>query len=216
MLPLPHKIREEAKNEVYQFIDKFYRKLNKKSDGTVNEFDDGFQDNDIDALRHAYVSGVFAQFYSESFAEFLGNMQEIFPGYGASSPTGEKQKNMDLWNNRVGRKYGLKTKSREELFLKLLEALKAKELIIDPSDSRKYEDNYNSKLDSNFPVIVAKESATGENLIFYDTSKNIFMNKTDFVEIIKKGQYKNYELRVIGGKETPFSKKDRRPNNNLG
>lgn len=216
MLPLPHKLKEEAKNEVYLLIDKYYRKLPKTADGTINEFADGFQDNDVDALRHAYVSGVFVQVYNESFADFLGNMQEIFPGFGASSPTGGKQKNMDLWNNRVGRKYGLKTKSRDELFFKLLEALKNSELIIDPNDPRKYEDNLTSKVDHDFPVVVAKESETGENLFFYDFTKNTFMDKAEFVTMIKAGSYKNYEIRLVDGKETPFSIKDGNPNNNLG
>ena len=216
MLPLPHKLKEEAKNEVYMLIDENYRKLPKKSDGTINEFAGGFQDNDVDALRHAYVSGVFVQVYNVSFAEFLGNMQEVFPGYGASSPTGGRQKNMDLWNNSVGRKYGLKTKSRDKLFFKLLEALKNNELIIEPNDPREYEGNLTSKIDHDFPVIVVKESKTGENLFFYDFTKNTFMEKAEFVTMIKTGAYQNYEIKLVDGEETPFSKKDNHLNNNLG
>lgn len=48
MLPLPNKLKEESKNEVYLLTDKHHRKLPQNTDG--------YQDNSVDALRHAYVS----------------------------------------------------------------------------------------------------------------------------------------------------------------
>jgi hypothetical protein len=48
------------------------RKLPKNQDGTINEFSEGFDDNDVDALRHAYVSGVFTQEYGELSADIFG------------------------------------------------------------------------------------------------------------------------------------------------
>ena len=79
MLPLPSRLKEEAKGEVYQLINQHYKELPKNPDGSINEFASGFQYNDIDALRHAYVSGVFTQTYNDFFALFLGNLQETFP-----------------------------------------------------------------------------------------------------------------------------------------
>lgn len=45
---------------------------------------------------------------------------------------------MDLWNNSVGRAYGKKAKSWDELYQMLMKSLKEGELIIEPSDKRKY------------------------------------------------------------------------------
>ena len=123
---------------------------------------------------------------------------------------------MDLWNNHVGRKYGADTQTRKELFFKLLEALKGGELIIDPEDPREYDGEITFDLDRGFPILVAKESATGENLQFYDFVKDVFMNKLEFLSMIKRGDYKNYEVRLINGEEVPLSKKDGNSNNNLG
>ena len=54
---------------------------------------------------------------------------------------------MDLWNNEVGRKYGKKTKSRKDLFKRLMKALKKDELIIHPdNDKRKYLGNKEIKV----------------------------------------------------------------------
>jgi len=91
-----------------------------------------FYDNDVDAFRHAYTSGVFTQEYFALFADFLGVGNELF----GDNPI--EAQNMDLWNNSVGRKYGETTKSRQELANLLRIALKNNELVIDLSDSREY------------------------------------------------------------------------------
>ena len=119
-------LEEEAENEVYAFIDKYLRPLPKKNDGTIDKDAKGFQHNDVDALRHAYVSGVYTMEYNEKIASFLGLIREYSPwsSIGSSGPNREKARNMDLWNNQIGRKYGKKSKIRKELFQKLLNALK--------------------------------------------------------------------------------------------
>ena len=73
-------LEDEAENEVYALIDKHLRPLPKKKDGTIDKNAEGFQHNDVDALRHAYVSGVFTMEYNAIFARFLGGMREVFPG----------------------------------------------------------------------------------------------------------------------------------------
>jgi len=70
-------LKEEAKIEAYEFIDRNLKKLPRNEDGSFNEFADGFADNDVDALRHAYVSGVYTMEYSEDTAEKLGRLQEL-------------------------------------------------------------------------------------------------------------------------------------------
>lgn len=125
-------LKNKSKLEIYEHIDKKLRKLPRNEDGSFNEFSNGFQDNDVDALRHAYVSGVYTMEYSEDVAEKLGRLEElVFSDLSSAHPEAE---NMDLWNNSVGRKYGEKAKSRDELFKFLLKALKNNELIIDPDD----------------------------------------------------------------------------------
>jgi hypothetical protein len=215
MLPDPLTLKAEATQEIYRLIDEKFRKLPRKADGSIDEFADGFYDNDVDALRHAYVSGVFTQTYNEGFADICGHIQEFFPGFGGSSPNGPDQKNMDLWNNSVGRELGKRTKDRSELFSKLLEALKKGELIIDPKDPRKFREAKTLRK-TNSIVAVVKENESGRNQTYYDFDKREFLDVSEFVTHIKSGNYPGYELRTIGGQETPVAKKDSSKTNNLG
>lgn len=65
----PWTLRDEAELEAYRYFDMNIRELPKKPDGTINTSVSGFHDNDVDAFRHAYVSGVFTQEYSETAAD---------------------------------------------------------------------------------------------------------------------------------------------------
>lgn len=207
-------LKEEAKTEAYEYIDKYLRKLPRNEDGSFNEFADGFSDNDVDALRHAYVSGVYTMEYSEDTAERLGRLQELV--FADSSSAHPQSENMDLWNNAVGRKYGKKAKSREELFKYLLEALKNSELIISPDDERKYKGEKYLKRKPKSLVIKIKENKTGANILFYDVSQRVVMTKAEFIIQIKAEKYPKYSIRVVDGVEIPFSKRDRFKFNNLG
>jgi len=213
----PPALKEEAKKEAYKLIDKYLRKLPKNANGTFNEFAEGFNDNDVDALRHAYVSGVFTQEYNETAADIFGRLNEYALGGDSSSSRSTNSTNMDLWNNAVGRKYGKKSKIRKELFKKLMKALKNGELIIDPeNDTRKYLGAGEIKELAAGMVIVLDENKKGKNRIFYDLGLKKVISKAEFVADIKKGNYPNYELRVIRGDEIPASKKDGVSVDNLG
>ena len=48
----PLALKSEAKKEVYKLIDKHLRKLPKNQDGTINEFSEGFDDNDIKKITN--------------------------------------------------------------------------------------------------------------------------------------------------------------------
>ena len=51
------KLKDEALNEAYEYFDKNIRSLPKNEDGKVDQYANGLADNDVDAFRHAYVSG---------------------------------------------------------------------------------------------------------------------------------------------------------------
>lgn len=205
---------KEARLEVYELIDKHYKPMPKKEDGSINQYARGLANNDIDALRHAFVRGVYTMEYGEFTADMLGRLNEIrhFNFGGKVDPS----ENMDLWNNAVGRKYGKKAKNRKDLFDLLLKSLKNKELIITPQDPRKYKGEKSIKrIPKNF-VIKIKENKTGANIEFLDIHKKIVLSKEDFIKAIKEGNYPNYSYKTVDGVEIPISKRDRFKFNNLG
>lgn len=66
-------------------------------------------------------------------------------------------------------------------------------------------------------VEVIKESNTGRNERFRDTRTGQEMTRNQFVKAIDRGTYGNdYYHRKINGVETPVSKPDGNPKNNLG
>jgi hypothetical protein len=207
-------LKDKSRIEIYKYIDKNIRKLPRNDKGDFNELSNEFINNDVDALRHAYVSGVYTLEYNETVSDILGRLNELTNvTYGVNRVSEE---NMDLWNNAVGRKYGGKSKNKAELIQYLMKALNNKELIIDPSDKKKYDGPSSIKRKPKSLVIVIEESDTGENLTFYDINTKEVFSKINFVSLIQSGNYPDYSVKVIQGKETPVSKKDRFNFNNLG
>lgn len=72
----PNIIKNKAEAEGYEYFDKNVRRLPKDSEGKIDPSQKGFYNNDVDAFRHAYVSGVFTQEYSETAADILGQMND--------------------------------------------------------------------------------------------------------------------------------------------
>ena len=73
--------------------------------------------------------------HGEERADQLGQLYEI-----VHNDNDEYEKNMDLWNNDIGRELGKQAKSKEELVELLKDALNNGDLITDPySDPRKYD-----------------------------------------------------------------------------
>ena len=120
----------------YDYFDQNIRSLPKDQDGQFDLSGDEFIDNDVDAFRHAYTSGVFTQELGDSASEICGYLQEL-SGNGSSRSNSPDSKNMDLWNNSIGRKYGKIAKSKSELAALLKKALEKGELILSPDDARK-------------------------------------------------------------------------------
>ena len=144
------------------------------------------------------------------------NIQEHIPFGESSSPNSEASKNMDYWNNEVGRKYGKKAKSREELAELLKKALEAGELIISLDDPRKFGEKTSFKVDPNKPIVVLKENETGRNELFCDLSNGDIFDREGFVASIGNGKYPGYTVASIDGLATPMSKADGVTSNNLG
>lgn len=67
----------EARLEVYQLIDFHYKPMPKKPDGSIDDYGKGLGNNDIDALRHAYVSGRYTMEFGEATADILGRLNEF-------------------------------------------------------------------------------------------------------------------------------------------
>ena len=205
-------LMEEARNEAHQYFNDNIRELPKNEKGEfeiTKENKHSFYDNDVDAFRHAYASGIFTQVYNRRTANLLGWYNE----YKGTNPINVQ--NMDLWNNSIGRKYGEKTSSRTELSQLLVKALE-EELIIDPKDPREYKGLRHFDYDPEKPVEVIDETETGLNNTFFDLSNGTFMKRKEFIAEIKSGNYKGYQIVQKGNLEFPISKPDKVTSNNLG
>lgn len=212
----PDLIKDEARDEAYEYFDKHIRKLHKRADGTVDPKAFGLENNDVDAFRHAHVSGVFTQVYNEKAADIFGRVNEYSPLSWYSNAKNPGSLNMDLWNNAIGRKYGKKAKDRKELLKLIHEALKNGELIIDPDDKRKYEGNKSDSVNKSKPIVVLKEDKNGRNELFFDLVKNVPLTREEFVTAIEAGSYPDYTVKIVHGIATPVSNPDGRQTNNLG
>ncbi len=210
---MPWTLKDEAESEAYEYFDKNIRTLPKDNLGKIDSNQRGFHDNDVDAFRHAYVSGVFTQEYSEKTADLLGRTNEyLSPGDMYSNSIDPRSSNMDLWNNSVGRKYGLKCKDRASLAKALHEALLKGELITELGDKRQFEGASHSTLNKSKSVIVLKEDENGRNQVFFDTISKEVLSASQFVSLIESGKYPNYAVKTIKGIPTPVSNPDGRSN----
>lgn len=207
-------LKNEALMDLYKRLDKDLRLMPKKPDGSIDPYGLGLEDNDVDALRHAYISGVYTIEYNEGTSELLGRLNELTT-YDSQS-TSALSENMDLWNNAVGRSYGKKVKTWDDLYLKLMKALKGNELIFDLKDTRKYEGEKSIKRMPKSFVIKIKENKTGANTEFLDVRKKVIMSKSDFIAAIRRGKYPGYAIRKHQSGEFPYSTRDRFSFNNLG
>ena len=65
-------------------------------------------------------------------------------------------------------------------------------------------------------ITVTRESQTGRNLGFEDSSTGESMTRAQFVKAIERGNYPEYHVREINGVKTPVSNPDDNSRNNLG
>ena len=205
-------LREKAKKEAYTFFDKYIRKLPKTKNGDFDEENLVFHNSEVDAFRHAYTSGVYLLEFNELIADKLGQANEFF-----NLKNLEEDKNMDLWNNAVGRKYAKKVKNRYDLAKLLYKALKNGELIVNPKDSRKYqEQDLSYSINLNKHVVAIQKSKTGRNEIFLDLTKKSLLTREQFIADIQQGVYLGYKIVNRNNLLIPMSKQDQEIENNLG
>lgn len=207
-------LKDEALRELYALFDKEVRPLTKKPDGTIDPAALGLVDNDVDALRHAYVAGVYTMEYSEKTSDLLGRLNELIDfDYGVE---GSHADNMDLWNNAIGRKVAKKAKTRRELFDSLIIEMKKGSLILNPRDERKYRGEKAIRRKPKTFVIKILENRTGANIEFLDMKRRIVLTKEEFIQAIRKGQYPGYAVKKHTSGEFPYSTRDKFSFNNLG
>ena len=127
--------------------------------------------NEADAFKHAYMQWNLAYNYSDFVAKFLGDFHE---NETPNAPLGER--NMDLWNNAIGREIALEMKknpngdllnmetAKELASKKIYEKMKKGELITNPNDKRKFENMYLERLSENDRVYAKEEFETFDNL----------------------------------------------------
>jgi hypothetical protein len=214
--PIFSPVRDEAQKEAYSYFDRYIRPLPKANDGKIDDLAPGFDDNDVDAFRHAYVSGVFTQEFGEQTANILGLLNEYSLPAQYSHSIGPRSRNMDLWNNRVGRKYGKKTRGRKTLLKLIHQALKRDELIIDLKDPRKFAGVTTPPKRMSKPIVALTKSESGRNETYYDLLKRTSMTRDELVTLIQEGEYPGYSVKLIRGVATPVSKRDSRRANNIG
>jgi hypothetical protein len=210
-------IATEAEYEAYQYFHDNIRPLPKTKDGHWNFKTGLFVNNDVDAFRHAYVSGRFTHVFDNRTADILGQLKELEGDIKRNQSPEEK--NMDLWNNQVGRTYGDSTTSKQKLALFIQQALTNGELIItidQKEDARIYQkSNESYDIDPNKPIVVLEESETGRNEWFLDLVKKSSLSRRHFVQDITNGLYPGYSIADINDIPTPVSKPDKHLSNNL-
>jgi len=215
MIRWPFSLRHEAYLEAYEYFHKNIRPLPKDAQGKFDELSGLFMDNDVDAFRHAYVSGRFRHEYGADVAALFGDLNEVI-NLGSTTSDDDKAKNMDLWNNAVGRKHGSKTKKGKTLLKALHKALKSGEMIINLRDGRIYRPSHSNNIKPNKSVVVLKQSESGRNELFYDLATHKSMTRHQFVSAIEKKEYPAYRIVRSHGIATPIFIADGRTNNNLG
>lgn len=106
-------------------------------------------DNETDAFRHAFLMASLARKYGNFTANIIGNMYE----YSNNNPDTVQAKEMDLWNNRIGREIGLKVADElrgfentfsdehieDMIAIKVYNALKSGEMVSSVDDKRVYQ-----------------------------------------------------------------------------
>lgn len=69
-------LKAEARDELYVMIDKHCKTMPRNPDGSIKSKDPSYNDNDIDSLRHSYVSAVYVIEFGHETAELLGRLNE--------------------------------------------------------------------------------------------------------------------------------------------
>jgi len=119
----------------------------------------GYND-EADGFRHAFVHANLTYNYGELASKIIGNEHEMDFHKSAGMPDDlwKKEKNMDLWNNAIGReigeevrkelkgmeKYYTKEQIEDKIALKINQRIKSGDLITNLEDKRDFKKSYYS------------------------------------------------------------------------
>ncbi len=116
----------------------------KKYGFDIGEGEHSTWNNEADAFKHAYMQWILGYYLGSDIAAELGNMHENETPY---APIGER--NMDLWNNSIGREIAEKMRNSKIGFVfespmdiaarNIVEKIRNGELITNIDDPRKFE-----------------------------------------------------------------------------
>ena len=139
----------KLRNNVNELVLKATYKAQKKYGFEIGTGEHATWNNEADAFKHAYMQWYLSQNSFPFAAKFVGDWHENIETPNA--PEGER--NMDLWNNQIGReiaedmkkKYGKVLDGLTEEAVsdiaskKIVEKMRQGELITNPNDKRRYE-----------------------------------------------------------------------------
>lgn len=135
--------------------------------------------NEADAFKHAYMQWYLSWYYGYTIAKRLGDMHE---DETPNAPAGER--NMDLWNNAIGREIALEMQQNKNVDLlgdetlseiasrKIYEKMQQGELITHPDDKRKFENMELERLTENDRVY-----SNGEFKNFDEKTRELYMDR---------------------------------------
>ncbi len=132
------------------------KKYQKKYGFEIGEGEHATWNNEADAFKHAYMQWMLDYYAGSDTAKSLGDMHEDETPY---APYGER--NMDLWNNSIGREISYEMKNsgydsftEDEFELasdiaakKIVAKMVSGELITDPNDPRRFENMEKERLE---------------------------------------------------------------------
>lgn len=130
-----------------------YQKIYNFEMGTGNE---ATHNNEADAFKHAYMSAYLSIVNGKSYSQNVGDWHEYVDGF--KGPLNER--NMDLWNNSIGREVAYKIKTQlgshyndytlqEKLDFasdEIIKKMRNGELITNPSDKRQFKNIFYERL----------------------------------------------------------------------
>lgn len=98
--------------------------------------------NELDAFRHAYVSGRFAQTYGAAVAKLMGDYHEL------THPNDPPERRMDLHNNAMGIAYARDARTPQALLERVWRGVQDRELILAPGQTPqpRKDDRYSADL----------------------------------------------------------------------
>ena len=159
-------------------------------------------DDEIDAFRHAFMQAYITANSGAGSAKFLGDAYEKIGDIMHTQPSGER--NMDLWNNAVGREIGEEVKNETSHFQhlttqkmfedmiadKIYNRIKSGDIITSPKDLRDFESSpYNGRIYTREEIgtMSLEEYAINKKLIDKALSKGDVMSEHDVKNAVQSG-----------------------------